>query len=53
MLIVKDLPCANCEGSALLTKYYIDEQINKNAIGGACGKYVGEGTGEVHTWFWW
>ena len=39
MRIVKDLHCANCEGSTLLTKYYVDEQIKKNAIGGACGKY--------------
>jgi hypothetical protein len=32
------------------TVYYLDDQIKKNEMGGACSMYGGE---QVHTGFWW
>jgi len=32
-------------------KYHSSDQIEKNAMGGACSTYGGRG--EVHTGFWW
>jgi hypothetical protein len=32
------------------TKYYCDDQINNNEMGGVLSKYGG---GDVHTGFWW
>jgi len=38
-------------GNVLLTKYYSDDQIDLNGMGGACSTH--EGRGEAHTGFWW
>jgi len=34
-----------CLGSLLLNKYYSDDQIEKNEMGGACSMYGGERRG--------
>jgi hypothetical protein len=43
-------PCGGYPSSALLTIYYLGDQINKSEMSGACSTY---GVREVHTGFWW
>jgi len=42
--------CSLC-GNVLLTKYFSDDQIDMNEMGGVCSTY--ERREEAYTGFWW